>query len=349
MSLDNLTQLQKIAIEGEISQALYTSIHDEDVLYRLYTILKKTPKEIGYFVLEIVKNLTDISEEKLYKVIAEVSSDEFPTWIWTNKVIADIKFSLRVATAEKNISEANINKKEIQQKILTSAFVYYCRSIAVQSPEAATKLCEAILADETAKVEFLESTCFSLMEEIKELPPKKKIPEKILHTSVNVQNILSYNIETKMVSSQNTKILKESATEKLKKDIQKLQIKTHNLEKDLSSDSVKVELDKGIQVVSLEKGINILKNLGLLDDDESDDEYKDVDIECVNQTHKEVNTKYSVIKFYKDIGVSTTLKSFETEEEAIQYIENINRNFPDLTKTCELLIHEEPVQSKGKK
>ena len=298
MSLDNLTQLQKIAIEGEIAQALYTSVHDEDVLYRLYTILKKTPKEIGVFALEIVKNLTDISEEKLYKVIAEVSSDEFPTWIWTNKVVADIKFSLRVATAEKNISEANIKKKKIQQKILTSAFVYYCRSIAVQSPEAATKLCEAILADETTKVEFLESTCFSLMEEIKELPHKKKIPEKILHTSVNVQNILSYNIETKLVEGDNAAKLKNEAAEKLKKDIERLMEKQSKIEQEITN---------------------------------------------------KVTTKYSVVKFYKDIGVSTTLKSFETEEEAIQYIENINKNFPDLLKTCELFIHQEPVYNKGKK
>ena len=94
MNLDNLTQLQKIAIEGEVAQALYTAIHDEDVLYRLYVILKKTPKELGYYVLEVMRNLTSIKEEKLYKVIAEVSSDEFPLWIWINKVIADIKFSL---------------------------------------------------------------------------------------------------------------------------------------------------------------------------------------------------------------------------------------------------------------
>ena len=299
MSLDNLTQLQKIAIEGEVAQALYTSIHDEDVLYRLYTILKKTPKELGYYVLEIVKNLTDISEEKLYKTIAEVSSDEFPTWIWTSKVVADIKFSLKVATAEKNISEAKISKKEIQQKILTSAFVHYCRSIAVQSPEAATKLCEAVLADETSKVEFLGSTCFSLLEEIKELPPKKKIPEKILHTSINVQNILSYNIETQLVEGEKTTAkLKSEATEKLKKDIERLMEKQSKLEQ------------------------------------------RSTDI---------IPTKYSVVKYYKEIGVSTTLKSFGTEEEAIQYIELINKNFPDLTKTCELFIHEEPIQNKGKR
>ena len=39
---------------------------------------------------------------------------------------------------------------------------------------------------------------------------------------------------------------------------------------------------------------------------------------------------------------------FKTEEEAIQYVENINRNFPDLLKTCNLVIQETSTQ-KGKK
>ena len=304
MNLDNLTQLQKIAIEGEVAQALYTAIHDEDVLYRLYVILKKTPKELGYYVLEVMRNLTSIKEEKLYKVIAEVSSDEFPLWIWVNKVIADIKFSLKMSMAEKNITEARINKKEIQQKIIKSAFVYYCRSTAILSPKASIELCRAIMEDESTKVDFLKDTCFSLIEEIKELPPKKKIPEKVLHTSINVQQILSYQLETQILTNEKPSKYVSKGTAKKRTD---------------EDNEIKAPLKE------------ILEEMGVLKE------------EPVNEV--EESTNYAVVKYYKELGISTTLKSFKTEEEAIKYIENINKNFPDLSKTCDLFI----TQNKGKK
>ena len=36
MTLENLTQLQKIAIEGEVAAALSTAKHNPEILYRIY-------------------------------------------------------------------------------------------------------------------------------------------------------------------------------------------------------------------------------------------------------------------------------------------------------------------------
>ena len=134
MSMENFTQLQKTALEGEIAKAVGTAKHDAEVLCRLYIILKKAPKELGTYIIEIVKDLTHISEELINRTVAEVSSGEFPLWIWTDKVIADIKLSLKVSCSENVISEAKMDKKEVQQKVILSSFIYYCRQIALIKP-----------------------------------------------------------------------------------------------------------------------------------------------------------------------------------------------------------------------
>ena len=39
MTLENLTQFQKIALEGEIAKAIATARHDPDILYKYYIML----------------------------------------------------------------------------------------------------------------------------------------------------------------------------------------------------------------------------------------------------------------------------------------------------------------------
>ena len=160
------------------------------------------------------------------------------------------------------------------------------------------------MEDESTKIDFLKDTCFSLIEEIKELPPKKEIPEKVLHTSINVQQILSYQLETQLLTN-----------EKPSKYVSKGTAKKRTNE----DNEIKAPLKE------------MLKEMGVLKE------------EPINEV--EESTNYAVVKYYKELGISTTLKSFKTEEEAIKYIENINKNFPDLSKTCDLFI----TQNKGKK
>lgn len=200
MSLDNLTQLQKIAIEGEVSRALCTARHDAEVLYRLYVILKSAPSDIGMYIVEIVKNITDIDKNLIDRIVVEVSNDEVPLWIWTDKVIADLKYSLRISQAESFLTEAQLCKKEIQKKLLLSAFVFYCRNTAMLSPLATSKLCRAIIEENSGNLDFLKTACYVLLQEIKELPETDKIPLEIIHTSVDIQNILSYKIETDIIT-----------------------------------------------------------------------------------------------------------------------------------------------------
>ena len=94
---DNLTQLQKIALEGEVSKALITARHNPEVLYRLYILLTKAPQDITPTIIEIFKEIVDIKEELVDRVVLEVSSGRLPMWLWIDRVIADIKLSISLA------------------------------------------------------------------------------------------------------------------------------------------------------------------------------------------------------------------------------------------------------------
>ena len=291
MSLNDLTYLQKTALEGEVARIVTTSRHDGEILLRLYTILKNAPTEICFDIVEIVKSLTSVKEELLNKVILEVSSDKIPLWVWTNKVIGDIKIALKMAHSEASISEASVHKKEAQEKIIKSAFILYCRQVAMLSPSTARQLCLDILKEDSGKLDFLNDCCLVLLEDIKELriKEKKNIIEQIILSSIDIQNILSYKLETEVISNINK-------SKKPKKD------KIENKE-------IKEE-----EVIS-----KIIE-------------------ESFNKPKKENNVKYSVIKYYTDCGVSTTLRSFKTEEEAEEFMQLVIKQFPDIQKTCKLYI-----------
>ena len=73
MELENLTQLQKAAIEGEVAKAYSSAKHNEEILYRLYTMLKSAPKDTITYIIEITQEMIEIKEELINKVILETS------------------------------------------------------------------------------------------------------------------------------------------------------------------------------------------------------------------------------------------------------------------------------------
>ena len=302
MSLNNLTYLQKTALEGEVARIVTTSRHDGEILLRLYTVLKNAPSELCFDIIKIVKDLTFVKEELLNKVILEVSSDKVPLWIWTNKIIGDIKIALRMAYAEGTISEASVHKKEAQEKIVKSAFMLYCRQVAMLSPSTACQLCLDIMKEDSGKLDFLYDCCFTLIEDIKELRIKEKkgVLDQIILSSIDMQNILSYKLETEVISNtiEKEKPKKERAEKKEKR------------EEEVISKIIEESFNKS------------------------------------RKKENQLNIKYSVIKYYTDCGVSTTLRSFKTEEEAEEFMQLIKKQFPDIQKTCKLYIEKLEVKKK---
>ena len=230
VSLDSITQLQKIALEGEIAKALSTARHDEEILYRYYTILKRAPQELSYLLVQIVRDMVDVKQGLLDQVTLEASLDITPLWIWVDRTIADLKLSLKLACSDP-IGSASMDRKGLQKKLIKSAFVYYVRSIAMISPTAASTLCRYLVDEQPIELDFLEDACFALLAEISELledettraelEPEGKVSEDIIHTTFDINKILSYKVETDVVEQ----ITKNEKKAERKRNVSKKEVK----------------------------------------------------------------------------------------------------------------------------
>ena len=332
MELDNLTQLQKAAIEGEVAKAYSSAKHNEEILYRFYTMLKSAPKDTVTYIIEITQEMIEIKEELINRVILETSSDEPPVWLWINKLIADIKLSLKLATSDGLICDIEADKKLMQQKIIKSAFIVFVRKAAIVCTRAARELCRYIIDEEPLDLDFLADTCFALIAEIDELPVTEKMPDSLFHSEFDIRNMLSFRMEKEIIEKRNKRDEIEKESERQAKDISK------KLDNALNEAIItKVNQDDSMDATVYAVRMAMADKEGFMADAVSG-----IMKQILNEqlkTPKAMKTaKYAVIKEYANSPVSTTLKSFDTEEEAESYKEKIEKGFPELMKSCTLRI-----------
>ena len=131
MNADNLTYLQKVALKGDIAHALVTCSHDADIKFRFYMILKSVTKELRPFVLEALKEAVLLNEDELNRVYFETLTDEVPVWLWTDKVIADIK-DAQPTMVESFMYAINVHiiKKKLNSEIKAPDRVIKCSGTA---------------------------------------------------------------------------------------------------------------------------------------------------------------------------------------------------------------------------
>ena len=320
VSLDNITALQKIALEGEIAKALSTARHDAEILYRYYTILKRAPKEISYLLVQIVRDLTDIKQEILDRVMLEASLDVIPLWIWTNRTVADLKLSLKLACAD-SIGDASMDRKNLQKKLIKSAFVYYVRSIAMISQTAALTLCRHIINEECIDLGYLEDACFALIPEIEELQEdesvKDELTEDIIHTTFDISKVLSYKVETEVIEKRNREV---KSNEETSEDNKPVKIAENE---NVKIYAASIDLDKANLTTDLSE---VLK-----------DTINEILKERKAKESKDTG-KYIVVKEYDGCDVVTPLRECKTEEEAQRFISSMEKQFPELLKTVRFRI-----------
>ena len=327
MNLENLTQSQRIAIEGEVAKALITSKHNAEILYRLYTILKSAPKDVAYYIIEVSKEILKIDETKFNKMILEVSHDDYPYWIWIERVVEDLKLSMTLAVADgMNFSE--VDKKLAQQMILKSAFLYYCRSITLMSPEATKRLCQYIIDEENLKLGFLSEACFALIKDVAELPnDNDKLPKEVFHSAIDIKDMLSYAVETKVLDELN-KTEKKPRRRKSPKEDKQLKLEPTNEDLDIIKNNVE---DKQLKLEPINEDLDIIKNT-------VEDAISKIFTEQLKKQGSKKHERYAIVKKFKGEKGSCTLKAFDSQEEAEEFIKTIKREFPTLYKNCELTI-----------
>lgn len=330
VSLDNITALQKIALEGEIAKALSTARHDAEILYRYYTILKRAPKEISYLLVQIVRDMTDIKQETLDRVMLEASLDVVPLWIWTQRTTADLKLSLKIACAD-SIGDASMDRKGLQKKLIKSAFVYYCRNVAIMCPTAALTLCQHIINESTTDLDFLEDACFALIPEIEELKNDTStqdiITEDVIHTTFDISKVLSYKLETEVLNKRNKEVSEED--EELARQLNEL--KDNEIKQVLNTGDTQVFVGKA--VVNPEAIFPPAVELSQVLKKTIDEILKERE-----GKKQENNGKFIVVKEYDGCDVVTPLRECRTEEEAQEFISSMEKQFPELLKTVRFRI-----------
>lgn len=329
---ENLTYLQKVALKGEIGFALSTSAHNAEMKFRIYLILKEVEDKFKPFIIECVKESVTFDESIIDRIYLEVVNNSTPIWLWIEEVIADIKLQLTLADAGLagiTGSRLSINKVQERKNLIESAFILFARETSILSPHGTDQLLDEILND--YDLEFLHNACFYLKNDIAELKQFKKIedsPEKLMSCLFDIKRTLSFSIESKALSMLNKMEKKESQfhrvahqplpTEELKGNF----VITGNFSSDTTITHEELSNYISEKIAELFEGHT----------------------HPTNQNHS--NTVYVVKKVFTDSGLSTDIRVCKTEEEAVNFIKKIIREYPELTNTCKFQV--ERVNEKNK-
>lgn len=279
---ENLTHLQYIAIEGEVGIALGTAAHKDEMLLRMYLMLTNVPKKYKPYLVRAIKDNVDLPEEDIERILLEAESNVPPLWLWVNRTVSDIKVSLILGDYSSVPRELRlpVKRKELREKTVTSAFVYFIRKVSMVCSDAAKALVEAVSQEDD--LEFLHIACFALLGEIAELQAEKKskpvTDDFLIEVSFDPRDPLSFINEKKAI---------EEPVEDIKSILETIE----------GAESKKKKVIK-----------------------------------------KETIVEFEVVKVFKEEGVSTTIRKFGTEEEAVAFIEDLKTRYPEIIEKTPLII-----------
>ena len=325
MTLEFLTQYQKVALEGEVARNISTARHNPEVLFRYYIMLKKAPKEVIGYIKEVTKELVEIDANTLNKVELEALADTVPLWIWEDRVIADIKLGISLACAEQ-IGTASLNKKLVQKKILKSAFIAFCREGAVICPSAIIGLCRKILDDESIELGFLEDTCFSMIEQVQQVPDKPVTENILMHVLDLRSHMMSYQTETEILDKLSVSPLITETIDDIKKQFKEA-VKP-KVPKQKSMMVMVAEDDEIAKEISQAKSTDEVANI--LSDKIS--QIFNEHLKSPKAMKPQIAEKWAVYKNYRDC--ETVLRTFNSEKEADDFIGLLEKQYPELLNTC---------------
>ena len=325
---EQLTYLQKAALKGEIGFALSTSSHDAEIKFRTYLILKEIEDKFKPFVIECIKEAVTFDETIIDRIYLEVLNGTVPVWLWVEEAIADIKIHLTSAQISSSVLtglKLSIDKLQERKNLIESAFVLFAREAMMISPLAVEQLLEEVLEDND--LSFLESACFYLKESCKEIQKFKdsdEVPDKLMSCLFDIKKILSFGIETKELSRLNRFEKKQKTYEKITK--QPLPTETMG---EVHWEEGSFTVDNTFTSEEISQYISE-KITELFEGNASTHSYL--------KPKQPSNSVYVVKKVFTDSGISTNIRVCRSEEEAVNFIKKIIKEYPELTNVCEFQV-----------
>lgn len=305
----NLTNLQRVALRGEVAYTVSTATHNAEIKYRIYTILKEVEDEYKPFLIEAFKEAVTFDEGIVDRLYLETLTNEVPVWLWIEKVIADIKESLFL-TETTGVCRVSINKVEERKKILESSFLNFARQALMTDVDASEQLFEEVMNDND--LSFLHTSCFYLKSCCSEVRDsgtvQDRIPEELMDCHFDIRDMLSLKLETEALEMFNRGKPKSRVVKDKKVKTEKIFVPS-----DISDEELRELINK-----------KILAAFADIPDEEP-----------------RKNFKYIVTKVFNNTNISTTIRVCDTREEAEQFVEKIKREYPELQETCEFYISKE--------
>lgn len=320
LNYENLTQLQKIAAKGELSMIFSFARTNADIKLHLYRIFRESDKKYKHLFFEATKEMLLLSEEEITKIFLLSLNNETPVFLWTDKIISNIEYYLNAPEMVYTSSKLAVNRKENRENILLSSFIIFAREALLISPNAVLKLLNAILSND--ELSFLHTACIYLKESCEELKSfdcceedkSEDISEDILKCELDIHSILSLDIETKRLKQQ------DKPTKKPIEDNSFTISKGIIINKNDIADMTRNEFSQFL-------GEQFIELFG--------------DFYPVEEENKEEHTTelcYVVQKKYKNTDIKEDIRSCKSEKEAVEFIKEIIKLYPDLQKTCEFIV-----------
>lgn len=325
---ENLTNLQKVALKGEIAYAVSTCAHNTDIKYRLYLILKEVEEKDRPFVLQAFKESVTFNEEILDRIYLETLSGKVPVWLWVEKAIADMTESINLS--DLTGIHLSINKKIERKRLVESAFIRFARETLLVSPSSANELFKAILEED--KLSFLHTSCYYLKDCYNEIKEKnfikeQEVPEELMEITFDIREVLCYRVETEALEELNKnplkkrQPLKENFTSSVKRRVQKQPVQQEI-----------IRIEGSISPSELSDYIS-QKITELFQGDSTD-----ITTSSSVQASKEPKISYVVQKVFNNTNIKTDIKECSTAEEAQEFIEKVKKEYPELQATCDFII-----------
>ena len=334
---ENLTYLQKTALKGEIAFALSTAAHNAEIKFRTYLILKEVEDKYKPFIIECIKESITFDETIIDRIYLETVNNTIPVWLWIEEIIADIKMHLRMADAGLagiTGERIGINKVQERKNLIESSFIMFAREALILSPTACEQLFDEVLSD--YDLEFLHNACFYLKSSVPEVKELRRniideVPEELMSCVFDIKKMLSFTIESKALKMLNRAEKKSTSKYKIPKEIPSFS----SINGEALSECTEMEST----ITHEELSQYISEKIAELFEGKATPSQS-------NQVPNHSGTVYVVKKVFTDSGISTNIRVCRTEEEAIDFVKKIVREYPELIRTCEFQV--ERVNDKEK-
>jgi hypothetical protein len=330
MSIENnLTYIQKTALKGEIAYAISTSSHNADIKYRLYLILKEVEDVYKPFILEAFKESVTFDESIIDRIYLETLMGQVPTWLWIEKVIADIEFSIKSGDTNFVGAKLDIDKIQEKKKIVESAFIQFIRTAILVSPSATEQLLNKILEEEP--LSFLNVACFYLKnlcnEVIKNHSKETKVKAEIMELEFDIRGMLRVSAEMEDLEELQKSPLKNRKP-----------IRTESPKNNNSVKNETIIIEGSITPNELSEYLS-QKVIELFNSAPNEHSHSSNNRKNSPSSNKKI--KYVVEKVFHSSNIKTDIRTCDTEEEAIEFIQKIREEYPELQSTCDFIIRKQ--------